>query len=81
MDNVFKFDENINGGSNHRIFNIGNLNNQILTEKNNLIVHELKNSYRMVYGYPIHIKSLDKNLIWERIKETKVWEIGSPDAE
>lgn len=44
MDNVFKFDENINGGSNHRIFNIGTLNNLILTEKNKLIVNELKNS-------------------------------------
>lgn len=46
-----------------------------------MIISDLRNSYRQIYGYPLHIKSLDKNLIWERVKETRVWEIGSPDAE
>jgi len=34
-----------------------------------------------MYGYPLHIKSLDKDRIWERVRETKIWEIGSKDAE
>lgn len=34
-----------------------------------------------IYGFPLHIKSLDQDIIWENIRQTKIWKFGGDNSE
>lgn len=64
-----------------KMWGVGSQMNGLLCEWTTNLYKKLINRHSNceIYGFPLHIKTLDQDTIWERVKETRIWEHGGKD--